>query len=66
MLLNLLNSLLAMLDGKKTYLAALGTFGLGLYQLLAQNDVPTAIQSFAAAFGLLGLRHAIAKNGVGA
>lgn len=66
MLVNLVNLLLTKLDGKKTYLAALGTFGLGLYQLLVQNDVPTAIQSFSAALGLLGLRHAIAKNGVGA
>jgi hypothetical protein len=58
---SLLTFLLSQIEGKKTYLAALGTFGLGLYQLLVQKDVATALQSFATALGLAGLRHAITK-----
>jgi len=66
MLASLLTYLLSKLDGKKTYLAALGTLGLGLYQLLMQKDIASALQSFTTALGLAGLRQAIAKNGTGA
>jgi hypothetical protein len=49
------------LDGKKTYLAAAGLFGLALYQFsVGQGD--QAIQSFLAGLSALGLRHAIAKT----
>jgi hypothetical protein len=48
------------LDGKKTYLAAAGLFGLALYQF-SVGQVDPAVQSFLAALAALGLRHAVAK-----
>lgn len=49
------------LSGYKTYLAAAGAFGLALYQA-SQGSYQAALQSFIAALGLVGLRHAIGKN----
>ena len=61
----MLNALLDRLDGSKTYLAALGLFGLALYQALIQRDYRSAYESPLQALGAAGLRHAIAKNGLG-
>ena len=52
---------LRLVDGFKTYLAALGLAGLGLYQI-SQGDYPAALQSFLAALAAAGLRRAIAKG----
>jgi hypothetical protein len=58
-------SLWDVLNGRKTYLAAAGLFGLALYQF-SQADYPHAVQTFCAALGTLGLRHAIDKQGTSA
>lgn len=50
----------AMFNGAKTYLAALGLFGLAVYQF-TQNDYAGAVQSFMAGLAALGLRHAVQK-----
>jgi hypothetical protein len=52
---------LRLVDGSKTYLAALGLAGLALYQA-SQGDYPSAAQSFLAALAAAGLRHAITKG----
>ncbi len=54
---------LAALDGWKTYLAAAGLVGLALYQV-STADYLTAWQTFMAALAVLGIRHAVAKEGV--
>jgi len=56
-----MDNLMKWLDGKKTYLAAAGLFGLALYQVsVGQGD--QAVQSLLAGLSALGLRHAIAKG----
>lgn len=47
-----------MLTGYKTYLAAAGLVGLGIYQL-SQGDIQGAIHSFGEALAAFGLRVAI-------
>lgn len=54
--------MLELVNGWKTYLAALGLVGLSLHQL-SQGQYDQAIQSFLAALAALGLRHAIEKKG---
>jgi hypothetical protein len=51
---------LRLADGYKTYLAALGLFGLAVYQL-SQGDYPAAVQNVLAALAATGLRHAVGK-----
>lgn len=50
-----------MLDGYKTYLAALGLAGLAIYQL-SQGQTEDAIKTFTQALAVLGLRRAIATK----
>ena len=53
-------AILTLLDGYKTYIAAVGLIGLALYQAtVGQYD--QAIQSFLGALAALGLRSAISK-----
>jgi hypothetical protein len=52
--------ILTLIDGYKTYIAAVGLIGLSLYQL-TQGLYDQASQSFLAALVAAGLRHAIAK-----
>jgi hypothetical protein len=54
-------AILSFLSGYKTYLAAAGLVGLGVYQL-SQGQIDTAIQSFLGALTAVGLRHAVAKR----
>ena len=49
------------LNGKKTYFAAIGMFGLALHQALVEGNYQLALQSFFAGLGFLGLRHAVDK-----
>jgi hypothetical protein len=49
------------INGKKTYIAALGLFGLSLYKA-SQGDVEGALMTFSQALAAFGLRHAIAKG----
>lgn len=49
-------------NGKKTYLAAIGLFGLAAYQA-STGDYPAAVQSFLAGLAALGLRHAVSQLG---
>jgi hypothetical protein len=55
--------LLSKLSGFKTYIAASGLIGLGLYQLTV-GQYATALQSFLTGLTAVGLRHAIAKQAV--
>lgn len=50
-----------MMNGYKTYVAAAGLAGLGLYQL-SQGDIQAGIQSIFGALGAFGLRSAIANQ----
>ena len=54
-------SILAIVSGYKTYIAAAGLFGLALYQA-STADYATSWQTLMAALAALGLRHAIAKS----
>lgn len=62
-----MSAILAWLDGKKTYLSALGLAGLGIYQLVMAvttkdwSQAALAWQSFMAALAALGLRAAVSK-----
>lgn len=49
------------LAGYRTYIAAVGLVGLGLYQL-SQGQIEAALESFAQALGLFGLRAAIGRR----
>lgn len=49
------------LEGKKTYLAAIGLFGGALYFGLSEGNWTHAGELFFSALGLLGLRSAVAK-----
>lgn len=49
-----------MFSGYRTYIAAAGLVGLGLYQL-SQGQLDAAVQSFAQALGLFGLRAAVGR-----
>jgi len=49
-----------LLNGYKTYLAAVGLFGLALYQF-SQGQVEQAVQSFLGALAAVGIRNAL-KN----
>jgi len=53
--------LLRYLEGRKTYLAAIGYCLLGASQAL-NSQVESSYQSFLTAFGLFGLRQALARN----
>jgi hypothetical protein len=58
---NLMDSLLKLLDGKKTYLGAIAFLGLAIYQFYTgQNE--QAVQSLKAAWTAMGLRSAIGKT----
>ena len=46
------------LNGYKTYLAAVGLFGLALYQF-SQGQVESAIQSFLGGLAAFGIRNAL-------
>ena len=59
----MLDKLIDLLNGKKTYFAALGIFGMALYQALVVKDYQAAVKSMLEALGAVGLRHAITKNG---
>ena len=50
-----------MLDGYKTYIAAIGLWGLAIYQA-STGHYNEAVQSFLAGLAALGLRNAIAKK----
>jgi hypothetical protein len=52
------NAILALLQGKKTYLAAAGLIGLALYQA-SQKDYPSAVQSLLGGLAAFGLRSAL-------
>ena len=51
---------LNVLNGYKTYIAALGLAGLALYQL-SNGQVDQGVQSILAALTAAGLRHAVSK-----
>lgn len=55
-------SILDLINGYKTYIAALGLLGLAIYQA-SQGQYDQAMQSFMAALAAAGLRNAIAKVG---
>jgi hypothetical protein len=50
------------LNGSKTYLGALGLFGLAAYDVIVTHDYTGAILAGAQALGLFGIRHAISKS----
>lgn len=52
---------LSFLDGWKTYIAALGLLGLGVYQM-SQGQFEVAMQSIMAAFAAFGLRKALERS----
>jgi hypothetical protein len=54
-------AVLNLLSGYKTYLAAAGLVGLGVYQI-SQGQFETGAQSLLGALTAAGLRHAIAKQ----
>ncbi len=54
-------TLITLISGYKTYIAAAGLLGLAVYQA-SQADYASAYQSFMAALAAVGLRHAIAKT----
>jgi hypothetical protein len=56
----MLDDLLKKLDGKKTYLSALGLAALAVTQFMA-GDYPGAAQSLLAALAAFGLRQAMQK-----
>lgn len=49
------------MSGYKTWIAVLGFFALGIYELLNKNP-ETALQYFLSALALLGIGHKIEKN----
>lgn len=49
------------LAGNKSYIAAIGLIGLGVYQL-TQKDYVAGIQSFIAAFAAFGIRNAVGRQ----
>ena len=53
--------ILNVLNGYKTYLAAIGLVGLAIYQA-STAKYEQAVQSFLAALAAAGLRHAVAKQ----
>lgn len=53
---------LDVLPGFKTYIAALGLLGLGVYQL-SQGDYPSAVQSIMGALAAFGIRTAVKRLG---
>jgi hypothetical protein len=53
-------SLLDLLSGYKTYVAAIGLVGLAVYQF-SQGQIDTGVQSLLAALAAAGLRHAVTK-----
>lgn len=57
----MLATLLTLLRGRKTYLSALGLFGLAAYQL-STGDYGTALQSVLAGLAAIGVRDAIARQ----
>ena len=54
-------SLMKIVEGYKTYIAAAGLLGLSLYQV-SLNHYDQAAQTFLAALAAAGLRNAIAKS----
>lgn len=50
-----------LLDGKKTYIAAVGLAGLAVFRATS-GDIPGAIQDGLAALAAFGVRSAISKN----
>lgn len=54
--------MLSYLDGKKTYIAAIGLALLGLVDLI-NGDTPAGIQKLVEAAGFAGLRHGVATSG---
>jgi hypothetical protein len=54
-------AILNLLNGYKTYIAALGLVGLAVYQV-SQGEYDQAVQSFLGALAAAGLRSAIAKS----
>jgi uncharacterized membrane protein YphA (DoxX/SURF4 family) len=63
----ILDKLLGFLSGYKTYLAALGLFGMALYQVFVAKppDYVGAYTNVMAALAAVGLRHAVAKAASG-
>lgn len=53
-----------MLNGWKTYLAAVGMAALGIVAI-AQGDIPSGVQQLVAALALVGIGHKIEKSGLG-
>jgi len=51
------------LEGKKTYIAAIGLLGLALYQVTIADYAP-AIETFMAALAAFGIRHAMSRKGM--
>ena len=60
-ILSLMNTLIELLNGKKAYIGAIGLMALGVYEL-TQGQLEKGLQDIMAGFGLLGLRHAVAKS----
>lgn len=54
-------SILSLLNGYKTYLAAVGLIGLAIYHA-SIGEIEAATQAILAALAAAGLRDAIAKN----
>jgi hypothetical protein len=50
-----------LIDGYKTYIAAIGLVGLAVYQF-SQNQFDAGVQSLLAALAAAGLRHAVGKT----
>jgi hypothetical protein len=59
-----MSTLLQFLDGKKTYLSAIGFVVIAAVQALIFNDYTSAGQSLMAALSAVGLRSAVAKAGL--
>lgn len=59
--LSILSAVFTFLNGKKTYLASAGFLVLAIIQLIGGQYL-TAFQSFMAALGAVGVRHAISKH----
>lgn len=53
-----MGSILALLAGYKTYIAAIGLVGLAVYNL-SVGDFPSATNNFLLALAAIGLRHAV-------
>ena len=54
-------AIFSVLTGYKTYVAAVGLVGLGVYQV-SQGQFEPSVQSFLAALTAAGLRHAITQQ----